>query len=88
VLSQGEAGSARLLREGRVTIRHVEPTHPNFAGVADKAKLHACLDALIAPACVGVAAPSIQEPASVTALRPSFADEALRAIARSSRHAA
>ena len=88
VLSQGEAGSARLLREGRVTIRHVEPTHPNFAGVADKAKLHACLDALIAPACVGVAAPSIQEPASVTALRPSFADEASRAIARSSRHAA
>ena len=88
VLSQGEARGARLLREGRVTIHRIEPTRPNFAGVADKAKLYARLDALLAPACVDVAAPPVDEPAGVVAMRPSFAADALRVIARSSRHAA
>ncbi len=88
VLSQGEARGARLLREGRVTIHRIEATRPNFAGVADKAKLYARLDALLAPACFGVVAPPVDESASVVALRSSFAVDALRAIARSSRRAA
>ena len=88
VLSQGEPRSARLLRESNVKIHHVEPAHPDFAGVADKSTLYACLDALLAPARLGLVAPPIDAPASVMALRPSLADDALRAIARSSRHAA
>ena len=88
VLSQGETRGARLLREGSVTIHRIEPTRPNFAGVADKTKLYARLDALLAPAGAGVAAPPVDEPAGAAGMRPSFAADALRVIARSSRHAA
>ena len=90
VLSQGGAGIAaarrglRLLRDGQVTIRRIAPAHPDFAGVADKDRLYACLDALLSPARPGVVAPALDTTAAMPA---SFAAEARRAIERSSRPA-
>ncbi|MCK9689298.1 hypothetical protein [Scleromatobacter humisilvae] len=94
VLSQGagdpvaQRRGLRLPRDGGVAICRIAAAHPEFAGPADRARLHARLDALLSPARSHVAAPLAGEAIDAArGLRPSVATEALRAIARSSRQA-
>ena len=87
-LVQGARG-LRLLRRSGVTIHPIASTHPDFAGMADKAALYARLDALLRPAGGGAAVPRVDETfAALAGTRLSCAAEALRVIARSSRRAA
>ena len=85
VLSQGAGSPAvqrrglRLPRDSRVTICRIAAAHPAFAGPADKSRLYARLDAWLSPA-----RPVEEAIDAARAPRPSFAAEALRAIARSS----
>jgi len=87
-LVEGARG-LRLLRRGGVTIHPIATTHPDFAGMADKAALYARLDALLLPAGGGASVPRVDETfAALAGTRLSCAAEALRVIARSSRRAA
>ena len=79
----------RLLRHRGVAVCPITPAHPGFAGVADQALLAARLDALLAPAPGGLAAPRLDAAARALAdSHAACAAEALRVIARSSKRAA
>lgn len=83
VLSQSTAG-LRLPPDSRVTTCRVAAMHPQFAGPADQMRLCARLDALLSPARPDDGASTVAEVRDARPLRPSFAAEALRVIARSS----
>ena len=81
----GGAPGARVLRrlsEGGVTVCHVGVTH-GFASPGERARLYARLDALLSPPRSGVGSPQVDEAVKAADTRPSFAVEAVRAIARS-----
>ncbi|MFL6698351.1 MAG: hypothetical protein ACJ8GJ_14405, partial [Vitreoscilla sp.] len=84
LLSRSDLGGGvlRRLRDGGVTVCHVAAA-PGFASPGDRGRLYARLDALLSPVRSGVGSPQVEEAVKAADRRPSFAVEALRAIARS-----